>query len=109
MPDKIDPVVLLKEKALICPFCKEKHAYYNEGGSYNRYHRDADKKGVTHKVFRFLNKYYWEKTKCVCGKCKCSWESEWYPSDHDFFKIEVGDNENIELYLDNKKVGDDDE
>lgn len=108
LPDKIDPVELLKAKALICPFCKANHSYYGENGSNHHYYKNADKNGKTHTLLIHLNKYRWQKTACRCGKCGAMWTTEWYPVDHDYFTVEVGDDDNVEVWINNEEVGDDD-
>ena len=102
LPDEIDPVVLIEKSKLSCPFCK--------GSSTTDWHwtaeryKYADKKGKHHNILTHKNKYEWKRIKKVhCKKCKCEFDTGWYPIDHKMFEIPIEkENEiniNYDIYL----------
>ena len=93
LPDIIDPVILIEKKVRECPFCKtDKHV--NKPQWRNTLKQYADKKGVHHKIFTFLNKYLWEKyIDLHCKECGCTWDTNWFPADREMFKISISDDE----------------
>ena len=93
LPDIIDPVILIEEKVRECPFCNsvkniDKPQWRNTLKQY------ADKRGVHHQIFTFLNKYLWKKyVDLHCTKCGCTWDTNWFPADREMFKISISDDE----------------
>ena len=102
LPDEIDPVVLIEKSKLSCPFCKGSSItdWYCGTEEY----KYADKKGKHHNILTYKNKYEWKRiTRVHCKKCKCVFDTGWYPIDHKMFEIPIEkENEiniNYNIYL----------
>lgn len=101
LPDEIDPVVLIEKSKVSCPFCKTSLTEWYRGKIKYKY---ADKKGKHHNILTYKNKYEWKRIpKVYCTKCKCEFDTGWYPVDHKMFEIPVKEeneiNINYDIYL----------
>ena len=91
LPDEIDPVVLIKEKKMVCPWC---HHYCKDGHYFSWKREKRDIHGKYHKILKFKNKYLWERYPIIeCSQCGCKYDTGWYPIDHEMFEINIEDEE----------------
>lgn len=82
-PKEIDPLRMVEEKIIVCPFCKtNKHVLdILKGGERDFDYIWADEEGKTHGILTHKNKYRWIRARCTCGECKAKWISDWAPYD----------------------------